>query len=166
MPNDHSQKSYPTPKPNLMRRLMNIGAMSEADTKENPELASAWAGREIEMPAEAAATKSVRPMNWLERNTIGKEAAGLTWPWGTIAINQDVAKANKLPLGEVLAHELVHVGQSNSLPHLFKNAIKTATSSYEDQPRELEAFTQTAQRKVRQRDIDLDKPIRKSYTGK
>lgn len=155
MPYETNLKSYSKPKPNRMRQLYNRSAMSEQDTKDYPELASAWAGREIEMPDEAAATKSVRPMNWLERNTVGADAAGLTWPWGTIAINPDVVKRDKMDLGEVLAHELVHVGQYSNPLNILRNAYKKYTKGYADQPSELEAFEHTARRPVRTKDIPL-----------
>ena len=156
------KKSYSEPTPNKMRQLYNKSAMSEQDTKDYPDLANAWAGREIEMPAEAAATKSVRPMNWLEKNTVGRDAAGLTWPWGTIAINPEVAKENKLNLGEVLAHELVHVGQYSNPLNILRNAYNKYTKNYGSEPSEVEAFDFTARRPVRTKDINLDaKPKRK-----
>jgi hypothetical protein len=154
MPYGSKEKSYGTPSPNLLRKLLNLSAMTEEDTKQWPELATAWAGREIEMPEEAAATKSVRPMNWLEEKTVGRDAAGLTWPWGTIALNKKNIEPGQ-DLGEVLAHELVHVGQNANPLNLLKNAYHTITKGYGSQPREEEAFERTNYRPVRTKDIVL-----------
>lgn len=155
------QKSYSPPSPNVARKLWNSSAMSEDVTKQYPDLASAWAGREIEMPAEAAATRNVRPMNWIENKFSGDDTVAMTWPWGTIAINPDRAKQQKQNLGEVLAHELVHVGQNSNPMNLLRNAYHNLKPYGAEQPREAEAFEYTARRPVRTKDISLDKPVRR-----
>ena len=153
MPNYGFKKSYADPSPNIMRRVLGIPAMSDDTTTEWPELANAWAGREIELPQEAAATKAVRPMNSFEKFISG-DAAGLTWPWKTIAVNRDVVENEGMDLGDVLAHELIHVGQ-NSLGGLLRNAYSNVSKKYGNQPREIEAFEYGSSRPVRTKDIHL-----------
>lgn len=126
-----------------------------------PELGHQWAGREHEMPKETAATNKVRPMNWYEKNFAAPDADAITWPWGTIALNRDVIEKNKSNLGDVLVHELTHVGQNKSgMLDYLKGLYRSNTGSYEADPREQEAFAAEINRKVRKRDIDLDKPVR------
>lgn len=167
MPLEPNKKSYSAPKPSRIRQLFNSSAMSEADTDRYPELASAWAGREIEMPAEAAATGKVRPMNWYERKFAAPDADAITWPWGTIAVNQDLIKQNKGDLGTVLAHELTHIGQNSKGPlDYLKGLYRSAKGGYSSDPREIEAFEYESKRPVRTKDIDLDPPLRKKYNAR
>lgn len=127
-----------------------------------PELEQSWAGREIEMPQETQDTSSVRPMNWYEKNFAAKDADAITWPWGTIALNKDLIEKNKSNLGDVLVHELTHVGQNKTgMLDYLKGLYRSATSSYEADPREQSAFAAEVNRKVRKKDIDLDKPARR-----
>jgi hypothetical protein len=124
-----------------------------------PQLDTAWAGREIEMPKETAAANKVRPMNWYEKNFAAPDADAITWPWGTIALNRDVIEKNKQDLGTVLAHELTHVKQNQGgLLNTLKGLYRSANSSYDADPKEQEAFAYEGTRPVRTRDISLDPP--------
>lgn len=127
-----------------------------------PELEQKWAGREIEMPKETADTSSVRPMNWYEKNFAAPDSDAITWPWGTIALNKDVITKNKSDLGDVLVHELTHIGQNKvGMLDYLKGLYRSNTGSYEADPREQEAFAAEANRRVRRGDISLDKPQRR-----
>lgn len=128
-----------------------------------PQLEQSFAGREIEMPKETEATSSVRPMNWYEKNFAAPDADAITWPWGTIALNKDLIEKNKANLDDVLVHELTHVGQNKKgMLDYLKGLYRSATSSYEADPREQEAFAAEANRRVRRGDISLDKPKRRN----
>lgn len=123
-----------------------------------PELHQSWAGREIEMPKETAATRKVRPMNWYEKYWAAPDADAVTWPYlGTIALNRDLIEKNKQNLGDVLVHELTHVGQNRntSILDFLKRMIPGGSGSYYEDPRETQAFEAERKRPVRRHDIEL-----------
>ena len=155
MPNgkEKQKKRNTDPSPSLIRRMFG-GPMSESTATKWPELQSEWAGRELEMPAETTLTNRVRPMNWYEKYASGPNADAITWPWGTIALNKDVIEQNKSNLGDVLVHELTHIGQKPGILKYMRNLLPGGPE-YLARPEEQEAFQAEAERRVRRKDIQL-----------
>lgn len=129
--------------------------LDEKDAQEWPEMASSWAGRNIENPTASAQVGRIRPMNFLEKVVL-PGAQGYTSPWGTIAYNR-----NNLPnedLGDFLAHELVHIEQQNRPGSGIIGGLRSAFSApkpYTERDYEREAFAREGQRPVRRSDIRL-----------
>lgn len=136
---------------NFLRNLTQ--PVHSSTEKEWPELAAAWAGREIEKPQETAMTNKVRQMNKFEQ-WMNPGAYGITYPWNTIALNKERIKHGVYPLDDVLVHELAHVKQ-NANP--IKNWLQQVMYSgdYMDDPNEIEAFNEMFNRQVRRADIHL-----------
>ncbi len=151
------------PNTSILRKIFG-DPISQSTDKEWPELRGAFAGREIEMPDKAAAVNTLRPMNMIEK-AILPGTAGITWPWGTVALNRDEIKNSGLDLNDTLAHELVHAGQ-NTVSGLLKkiyNAPSDFMKPYQDKSQEKEAFDYEHNRPVRHYDINLKSPIKKVY---
>lgn len=150
--------------PGILRKIFG-GPISQSVQDKWPELATNWANREIDMPSETTATNKVRPMNWLEKYAV-PGADAVTWPWGTIALNKDVMDKNKSNLGDVLTHELTHVGQGQKTGIIgnLRNTLN-APASYLARPNEQEAFGAEASRNVRRGDIQLIPEKKKLTTG-
>lgn len=110
----------------------------------------------VEKPQLMQDVNKIRPMNWYEKYAL-KGADAVTWPWGTVALNRDIIEQNKSNLGDVLIHELTHVGQK---PGLFKSMrnLLPGGPEYLARPEEQEAFQAEAERK-RRGDIRLPKGI-------
>lgn len=126
-----------------------------SNNEEWPELERQWAGRELEMPEETMATRKVRQMNLLER-FMQPQAVGITWPWGTIALNRELINPDEL--GDTLVHELTHIGQrrkSGLVKHLKE--IMMASPEYLARPYEQEALAAEQQRKIRRGDVYLSR---------
>lgn len=139
------------PSQGLMRRIFG-GPMSESLQTEWPELAKEWATQEMRMPFETSQTPRVRPMNWFEKFALPK-AQAVTLPWGTIGLNRDMIEQGSGNLGDILVHELTHVGQPTDLGLEFRRMIG-AVPAYLDRPEEKEAWAAEAKR-YRPRDINL-----------
>lgn len=130
--------------------------MSDKTAQEWPDLQRSWAGREIEMPNETMATNRVRPSNFIER-ALMPNAQAVTYPWGTIALNRKSIEDTQSDLGDVLAHELTHIGQnrkSGMLGGIWDN-FRQRGSNYGAKDYEQEALEAESQRKVRRFDIPL-----------
>lgn len=160
MPNgkEKRESNRISPSPSLLRRLLG-GPISERVQENWPELANKWALMESsEMPHEAAATNRVRSMNFIEKY-LEPRADAITWPWGTIALNKELIGKNKADIGDILAHELTHVGQRKK-SGLMKHWAETITApkEYLARPHEQEALEAETRRPVRHGDIRL--PIR------
>ena len=138
------------------RAPVDLSAKVAADW---PEMEASWAGRQIEMPTEAAGVRAIRPMNWLEQR-LKPGAAAITWPWNTIAYDKGRIQSGQQDLGDLLVHELTHVGQQQR-QGLLKTLVDilTASDEYLARPYEQEALKAESSRKVRRGDIEL--PARK-----
>lgn len=110
------------PSPGLLRRLLG-GPISQDVQQEWPELAKQWASHEMRMPKETTKATKVKPMNWLERMMHGN-AYAITRPWNTIALNRPAIEQDKIDLGDVLTHELTHVGQTPGFLGYFGSRAK------------------------------------------
>lgn len=112
---------------------------------------------QIERPREAAAAH-VAPMNALER-FLRPDALALAWPWGRIAMNQPAIEQSGQDPGDIMAHELVHIGQRQR-DGLIRTMLKTLTASpdYLARPYEQEALMAEQTRPVRRTDIQLSDP--------
>lgn len=93
------------PRPSLIRRILGSGA----DSQNWPELENEFARMERQFPNEAAKARII-PMGPLQRMRT-PDAYAATGPLGTIALNRDLIEKEKQNLGDVLSHELAHVGQ-------------------------------------------------------
>lgn len=140
-----------------------------APQPEWPEMDRAITHLSKEMPAEVDMMRDrrIRPMNPLERLVFsrGMGAAAMTTTGGNIAYNRDeIEKAGYAP-EDVLAHELVHVGQQNRQGRL-KNMATSLLSNlqgYGDRGFEQEAFARQESRagmRKRMHDIQLPSPGR------
>lgn len=113
--------------------------LSEKTIREWPELDREVAHMtNVEQPDLMRRTKKIRPMNWYEKFAL-KGADAITWPWGTIAMNKDAMKKNNSNLGDVLAHELTHIGQKSGILGNMRRMLPGAPS-YLARPDEQEAF--------------------------
>lgn len=164
MPESNGTQKQASSKPSLLRRLFG-GPISESTAQQWPELAASWSGREIERPNETAQTNKVRQMNLIERSLLGPDTAGVTWPWGTIALNRGAIEKNNLDLGDTLVHELTHIGQGSGQGILRKlyNAPSDVMKPYHEKSYEKEAFDNEHNRPVRHFDINL--PSNKNFVG-
>lgn len=104
------QASISTPSLSWRQRIFG-DPLSTGNAEAWPELAKSWAGRQHEMPNEARGVGKLKPMNWLERKIYGPTVQGITYPWGTIALNRENVEANKVNLDDLLVHEMTHIGQ-------------------------------------------------------
>ena len=112
---------------------------------------------QIQMPREAAGA-SVKPMNRLEELLL-PQAAAITWPWGRVAMNQPVIEQAGLDPGDVMTHELTHVGQQQK-EGMLRTLLKSLTASpdYLARPYEQEALMAEQIRPIRRTDIALPDP--------
>ena len=130
--------------------------MKRKDADAWPEMEAAWAGRQIEMPEEAKAVRKLRPMSWMDRLVVPPGALAATYPWNTIIYDKDAIQRDKMPLDDLLVHELTHVGQGQKeglIGMLMK--IISADPEYMNRDYEQEAFKAEGARKVRRGDIAL-----------
>lgn len=134
----------PDDKRSFLRKLLNHNPNSISET-EWPELAQKWAGREVEFPEEAGKVNRIGPMNWFEKWK-NPDAYAATSPFGTISLNRELIEKDKQNLGDVLTHELGHVGQGKS---------GFLRQFYEPSKLEDEAVNKEALRKIRRKDIHL-----------
>lgn len=132
------------PSPRLLRKILG----NPQSIKDWPELDSKWAGREIEMPDEAGKVNRIMPMNFLTK-FMNPDAYASTSPFGTISLNRELIEKDKQDLGDVLAHEMAHVGQGKS---------GFLRKFYEPNKVENEAIDKEALRKVRKGNIHLRTP--------
>lgn len=153
------------PSKSLLQRLLG-GVMSKSTEEGWPELATAWAGREVNMPTEAAGTQRVIEMGPVSR-MLFKNAYGVTGPFNTIALNRQAIEQDKQNLDDILTHELTHVGQGQReglLKKHLKSIATTASSDYLNRPLEQEAFEAEQSRKAIKGDIFLPRPKKKKVT--
>lgn len=149
-----------------LRTLLGRGApppppgppmLSESAERDFPEMATAWAGRNIERPIESAQTGAIRPMNFLERALLPR-AQGYTSPWGTIAYNKGMLQGQKADLGDFLTHELTHIQQQNRPGGGIMGGLRQLfgpSRPYQERDYEQEAFLTESQRPVIHGDINL-----------
>lgn len=132
------------PSQSLLRRLLghNPNVISAGGW---PELAQNWASREIEMPNETGQVNRIQPMGWLGKALSGGAYASSNPLTGIMSVNRDAIDKDNQNLGDVLTHELTHMGQGpmGMIRGLFSNQM-------EDEAVNAEAF-----RKVRRKDIHL-----------
>lgn len=129
------------PNPSLIRRILG----NPVQDKNWPELEASFAGREIEMPAEANKVNRIINMGPFSRWR-NPDAYAVTGPFGTIALNRKLIEKDNQNLDDVLVHELAHVGQGKSgFLRKFFNSSDI----------EQEAINREALRNVRREDIPL-----------
>jgi hypothetical protein len=109
MPNK-SEKQAINPSPGLFRRLMGGRVMSDSLSQQWPELQKEFVNREFDMPQEAAKTNRLMQMGPIMR-WLHPDAYAVTGPLGTVALNRNLIEKEGQHLGDVLTHELTHVGQ-------------------------------------------------------
>ena len=126
--------------------------ISEETQTEWPELAKAWASREINMPYETSRASSVGPMNWLER-FLFKDALATASPFGGISLNRPFIESIQggVDLNDILTHELTHVTQPFDISRLWKGL----SIPYYKRPEEVEAEQARMNRK-KPKDILLE----------
>lgn len=129
----------------LLRKLLGVDALSNKLGDEWPELQKQWAGRQVEMPKEADQVNKIGKMGIFSKWR-NPDAYAVTGPFGTINLNRDLIEKDKQDLGDVLVHELTHVGQGKQG---FLRKI------YNPSAVENEAVNAEAMRKVRKEDIPL-----------
>ena len=95
------------PSPSLIQRLFG-GPINTV--KDWPQLQQSLAGRQIEMPNEAAKLNMISEMGPLSRMR-HPDAYAVTGPFGNIALNRKLIETDKQNLDDVMVHELTHVGQ-------------------------------------------------------
>lgn len=146
-PTENQRKVNTQPSLGLLRKIFG-GPMSESMQSEWPELQREFVKREFDMPQEAAATNRMfrmgPVMKWLN-----PDAYAVTGPLGTIALNRELIEKDKQNLGDVLTHELTHIGQGKR--GFLRNI-------YEPSVVENEAINREALR-YRPRDVNL--PVEK-----
>lgn len=141
---NRNQEDRIGPSPTLMRRIFG-GPISKSTAKEWPELEATFAGREIEMPSEAAKVNRIIEMGPLTR-WMNPDAYAITGPFGTVALNREMIEKEKQDLPDVLVHELAHIGQGKKgFLRKFLNPSDV----------ESEAINREVFRKVRRSDIEL-----------
>jgi hypothetical protein len=118
------------------------GVMSDSTAKEWPALSREVANAEINMPAESQATNRVMEMGPLFKY-FHPDVYGVAGPLNTIALNRQLIEKDNQDVGDVITHELTHVGQGSS-----KYFRKT-------QDLENEAVNKEAMRPIRRNDIYL-----------
>ena len=152
----------------LMAILWALGANTmPMSTSEQPSSAksmprddyqSKLATAQIQMPRESAGAK-VQPMNAMERFLLPENVAAVTWPWGRIGMHQGRIEGAGLDPGDVMAHELTHIGQQQKEGAL-RTMLRALTSNQEylARPHEQEALQAEVMRPVRRTDINLPDP--------
>lgn len=146
MPNKREKPAVNTqPSPNLFRRLMGGRVMSSSMENQWPELQKEFVRREFDMPNEAAKTTRIMNMGPIMR-WLHPDAYAVTGPLGTVALNRGLIEKEKQNLGDVLTHELVHVGQGKK--GFLKNFVNPNDV-------EREAIDREAMMKRDRRDIHL-----------
>lgn len=141
---------------NLIVMLLFVPRSSAKPMPDNAYLGK-LATAQIEMPKQAEAA-NIQPMNWLEARLL-PGAAAVTWPWGRIGMHEGRITQSGLDPGDVMAHELTHIGQTQR-DGMIRAMLKSMTGpkDYLARPYEQEALQAEAQRPVRRSDIHL--PIR------
>lgn len=129
-----------------MRRLFG-GVMSNSTEKDWPQLAQEMNDAEISMPSEALATNRVTEMGPVSR-FLHPDAYAVTSPFGTIAFNRALIEKDKQNLGDVVTHELTHIGQGKSA--FLKKYVPGGLDKLEQ-----EAVNREAMRPVRRNDVYL-----------
>lgn len=122
------------------------GVMSDSLSKEWPALAGEVANSEINMPDESQATNRVVEMGPISK-LLYPDAYAVTGPFNTIAFNRGLIEQDKQNLGDVVTHELTHVGQGS---RGFKRYIPGGRTELEN-----EAINREAMRPIRREDIYL-----------
>jgi hypothetical protein len=128
-----------------MRRLMG-GVMSDSTAQNWPALSQEVANAEINMPAESQATNRVFEMGPISR-TLYPDTYAMTGPLGTIGFNRQLIEQDKQNLGDVVTHELTHVGQGM---RGFNRYIPGGRQELEN-----EAVNAEAMRPIRREDVYL-----------
>lgn len=106
----------------------------------DPRLQKAWASVAQHNPDAVEGVSTIRPMNWLERNSFPSDAQAQTWPWGTIAYRPENLDSYPEAMFE---HELEHVRQNQSTNNIlqrFMDVIGSSFQPYNEREDEKEAF--------------------------
>lgn len=111
MPQKKEKQEVTSPSPGLLQRL--FGALPSDVDKSWPELSKSFDKMQRENPTATASTM-VRPMGPIAK-MLHPNAYGYTSPWGTVSLNRELMNEDKADLDSTLAHELVHVNQTNRL---------------------------------------------------
>ena len=92
------------------------------------------------------------PMKWLLAAPVAA-----TFPTHGIQYNPDEVSRNQATNADILAHELTHVKQNmaRGLKRFLIPDFEKFTTSYLEQPHEVEAFNASRKRAARRRDIPL-----------
>lgn len=149
-----SANSMSAPSQGWKQKLFGA-AMSDESIDKNPDIARAWAGRQVEFPEAAKNVMSVKPMSMF-RKMISDNPYGYTSPLGQISINLDQIRADKQDINDVMAHEMEHANQG--MMGYFRNMLGIGND-------ENKAINAEAMRKVRRTDIPL-RPSMSSPTTK
>lgn len=123
------------------------GVMSDSTAKNWPQLESEIADAEINMPNESQATNRVFEMGPVTR-TLYPDAYAMTGPLGTIGFNRGLIEQDKQNLGDVVTHELTHIGQGKQA--FYKKYLPGGLSALEN-----EAVNKEAMRPIRRDDVYL-----------
>lgn len=123
------------------------GVMSDSTAKNWPQLEQEVADAEVNMPNESQATNRVYEMGPVTR-FLHPDAYAMTSPLGTIAFNRGLIEQDKQNLGDVVTHELTHIGQGKSA--FFKKFQTGGLNKLED-----EAVNKEAMRPIRRDDVYL-----------
>ena len=142
MPNKNEKGLSPSPR--LLRRILGEPVSGSLE-KEWPELKSAFAGREIEMPGESEKVNWIKQMGPIMK-MLNPDAYAATNPFGVISVNKGLIEKDKQNLDDVLVHELAHIGQGK------KGFLR---KFFEPSRVEGEAINREGMRKVRRGDINL-----------
>lgn len=136
--------------------------ISPAVESDWPELANQFARLQNTGEIDTSRVSKVRPMNRFEKFISPKGTAATALPWGTIAINRDMASTPDA-VADNLVHEITHSNQESGLFSTMGKALKAAIFGdlpYAQRPREIEA-RQAELNRHKSQDIAL-KPERKS----
>ncbi len=130
MPNKNIDTS---PGPTVRRKLMGGSMASPIDNQYNnwDALNQEWANMERTMPNESAKLNTIRPMTMDESKS---GAYALKLPMNVIAMNKDLIDKNKANVGDIMTHELTHVGNNDtSFTNWFRNMIGSS-NDYMNRP--------------------------------
>jgi hypothetical protein len=130
-------------KPGFIRRILG-NPVSDRLGQKWPELQREFVKREFDMPREANKTNKIMEMGPIFK-WMNPDAYAVTGPFGTVSLNRQLIERDKQNLGDVLTHELAHIGQGK------KGFLRQI---YEPSQVENEAINREAMR-YRPRDIIL-----------
>lgn len=130
----------------LIKKIVG-GPVSDNQARRWPALAGSFATQSAQMPREASKTNHVGEMGPIFR-ALNPTAYAATGPFGTIKLNRELIERENQDIGDVLTHEMAHVGQGPM--GWLKNAFGIDSDKLEH-----EAINKEALRKVRRGDIYL-----------